>query len=276
MLIGYNQATTLKSSNVETDLKYAEKYGYDFIEFQMGQLNDYFGRKSISDLKEFFSQSNIKPYSLNALEYFNLKKGEEFEKIKNEFLKMCKISKEIACDSIIIVPSPKKDSISEDEIKKDSIDSINILADIGEQYGIKLAIELIGLEEFSINNFSQCYEIVQEINRNNVGMVMDCFHFYTGGSKIEDLRKADSEKIFVFHIDDSKDLPLNELRDSDRLWPGDGVIPLDKILGALKFIGFDGVVTVELFNPEYWKWEPEKAIKVAKEKTEDVINRFYK
>ena len=56
MLIGYNQATTLKSTNVETDLKYAEKYGYGFIKFEMGQLYDYLDRKSISDLKEFFNQ----------------------------------------------------------------------------------------------------------------------------------------------------------------------------------------------------------------------------
>ena len=276
MLIGYNQATTLKSSNVETDLKYAEKYGYGFIEFQMGQLYDYLDRKSISDLKEFFSQSNIKPYSLNALEHFNLKAGEEFDKVKKEFIRMCKIANEIGCDTIIIVPSPKKDNISKDEIKKDSINSINILADIGEQCGIKLAYEYLGFEETSVNSFSQCYDIIQAVNRADVGIVLDCFHFYAGGSKIEDLRKADPKKIFVFHIDDSSALPLNKLKDSDRLWPGDGVIPLDKILGALKFIGFDGVATVELFNPEYWKLEPEKAIKIAKEKTEDVINRYYK
>ena len=34
--------------------------------------------------------------------------------------------------------------------------------------------------------------------------------------------------------------------------------------------------TVELFNPEYWKLEPEKAIKTAKEKTEDVIKMYYR
>ncbi|MCJ7471532.1 MAG: sugar phosphate isomerase/epimerase [Actinobacteria bacterium] len=103
-----------------------------------------------------------------------------------------------------------------------------------------------------MNTFRQCYDIIEAVDRNNVGIVIDCFHFYPNGSRLEDLEKADPDKIFVFHIDDSTDLPLEKLQDSDRVWPGDGIIPLDKILGALKKIGFNGVATIELFNPEYW------------------------
>jgi 2-keto-myo-inositol isomerase len=59
------------------------------------------------------------------------------------------------------------------------------------------------------------------------------------------------KKIFVFHINNSKDLPLDSLKDSDRLWPGDSIISLNKILSSLKKIEFDRATTVELFNPEY-------------------------
>lgn len=165
--------------------------------------------------------------------------------------------------------------MSAEEVKKDSINSVNALANIGEKYNIKLAYEYLGFPDTSVNSFSQCYDIVRTINRDNVGIVLDCFHFYASGSKIEDLKEARAEKIFVFHINDCKDLPLNTLQDSDRLWPGDGVIPLDKIFNSLKLINFDGVATVELFNPDYWKWDPEKTIKVAKEKTEEAIKKYY-
>jgi len=275
MLIGYNQATTLKNSDVETDLKYAEKYGYDFIEFQMKQLNSYLKTHDISDLVNFFSKSKIKPYSLNALEFFNLKEGEDFERVKNDFERMCKIASAINCKIIIIVPSPKIENVSEEYIKEDSIKSINILADIGKNYNVKLAYEFLGFKTTSVNNFSQCYEIINAVNREDVGLVLDCFHFYIGNSNIEDLKKIDPEKIFVFHINDSKELPLDKLSDSDRVWPGDGIIPLDKILSVLKSIKFNGVATVELFNPEYWSWSPEKAIKAAKEKTEAVIKKYF-
>ncbi len=275
MLIGYNQATTLKNSDVETDLKYAEKYGYDYIEFQMGQLYRYLDGHPISQLKDFFASSRIKPYSLNALEFFNLKNAKEFEKVKEEFTKMCDIASELECSSIIVVPSPKPEQTSNDEIKKDSIDKLNILADIGSDYGIKLAYEYLGFKETSVNSFSQCYEIIEQLDRDNVGIVMDCFHFYAGGSNIEDLKRADADKIFVFHLDDCKDLALDQLQDSDRVWPGDGVIPLDMIFDAFKEIGFNGVATIELFNPEYWTWEPRETIRVAKEKTVAAIEKYF-
>ena len=48
----------------------------------------------------------------------------------------------------------------------------------------------------------------------NVGLVLDCFHFHAMNSRIEDLQAADPKKIFIFHIDDSEDLPVGALRDS--------------------------------------------------------------
>ena len=276
MLIGYNQATSLKRSDVETDLKYAEKYGYDFIEFQMGQLNKYLKAHSLEELKSFFAGNRIKPYSLNALEYFNLKTPEEFEEVKRKFTRMCQIAKELDCRTIIIVPSKKIEGMLDEEVKKDSIDCINKLADIGKEYNVKLAYEYLGSPDTSVNTFAQCYDIVQAVNRDDVGIVLDCFHFYANASKIEDLRNANADKIFVFHINDCKDLPLRILQDSDRLWPDEGVIPLDKILGALKHIDFKGAATVELFNPDYWEWDPEKTIRVAKGKTEAAIKKYFK
>jgi len=275
MLIGYNQATSLKRSDVETDLKYAEKYGYDFIEFQMGQLNKYLESHNLRELKEFFNTSKIKPYALNALEFFNLKTPKEFEDVKKEFTRMCEIAKELDCNAVLIVPSKKIEGVSDEEVREDAIDCIGKLAEVSGEYNIRLACEYLGFQDTSINNFAQCYDIIQAVNRADVGIVLDCFHFYVGDSKIENLRNADAGKIFVFHINDCKDLPLNTLQDSDRLWPGEGVIPLDKITGALKHIGFDGVATVELFNPDYWEWDPEETIRVAREKTEAAIKKYF-
>lgn len=42
------------------------------------------------------------------------------------------------------------------------------------------------------------------------------------------------KKIFVFHINNSKDLPLDSLKDSDRLWPGIASSHLIKFLVLLK------------------------------------------
>ncbi|HBG15685.1 MAG TPA: isomerase, partial [Firmicutes bacterium] len=71
------------------------------------------------------------------------------------------------------------------------------------------------------------------------------------------------------------DLPIGALRDDKRLWPGEGVIDLDLILKTLKEIGYDEMVSVELFRPEYWDWEIEDAIRVGKEKTEKIVGKYF-
>ncbi|MBZ4645520.1 MAG: Xylose isomerase protein barrel [Clostridia bacterium] len=106
-------------------------------------------------------------------------------------------------------------------------------------------------------------------------MVLDCFHFHAMGSRLEDLQKADAKKIFIFHIDDAEDLPVGALRDHQRLWPGEGAIDLDSILKTLKEIGYNEMVSVELFRPEYWDWDIEEAIKVGKQKTETIVGKYF-
>ena len=72
-----------------------------------------------------------------------------------------------------------------------------------------------------------------------------------------------------------EDLPVGALRDDKRLWPGEGAVDLDAILKTLKEIGYDEMVSVELFRPEYWDWEIEKTIKTGKEKTEAVVGKYF-
>ena len=96
------------------------------------------------------------------------------------------------------------------------------------------------------------------------------------GSRIEDLKKADASKIFIFHIDDSEDLPVGALRDDKRLWPGEGAVDLNSILGTLKEIGYSDMASVELFRPEYWAWDAEDTVRVGKEKTVQAVSKFFK
>jgi 2-keto-myo-inositol isomerase len=95
------------------------------------------------------------------------------------------------------------------------------------------------------------------------------------GSKLEDLQNADGSKIFILHIDDTEDFPIGFLTDDDRVWPGQGAIDLDTLLSTLKEIGYEGVVSVELFRPEYYKLEAEETIKTAKDTTVSVVSKHF-
>ncbi|BBP89806.1 hypothetical protein BsIDN1_34240 [Bacillus safensis] len=72
MKLAFNQATTLKNSNLSKDLNLCEKHGYDFIEIRtMDKLPEYLETASLEDLNNYFQSTTIKPLALNALVFFN-------------------------------------------------------------------------------------------------------------------------------------------------------------------------------------------------------------
>ncbi|GKX29317.1 inosose isomerase [Vallitalea longa] len=275
MKICFNEATTMKHSTLEKDLAYCEKYGYDLIEIRLDKLRDYLTRNTIEDLADFFRKSRIKPFAFNALEFITFRDDEGNKEILDNLRFLCEMGDIIDCKKIVIVPTFDIGDYTRVEIKNESVKRITELAKIADGYSVKLAFEFVGYPNCSVNRFEQAYDIVKTVDLDNVGIVLDCFHFHAMGSDIRDLKVADGKKIFIFHIDDSEDLPIGALRDDKRLWPGDGVIDLDEILAALKVIGYDEMVSVELFRPEYWDMDIEETIKVGKEKTKEVVSKFF-
>jgi len=94
-------------------------------------------------------------------------------------------------------------------------------------------------------------------------IVLDPFHIFRGGSPVEDIRLIPAERIAVFHFNDAPgDIPREEQTDGHRVMPGDGVLPLAEELRMLKEMGYQGAVSLELFNEKLWQADP---LEVAKE-----------
>lgn len=275
MKIAFNQATTMKQSTLAKDLELCEKHGYDYIEIRLDKLRDYLQDHTAHDLKTFFEKNRIKPYAFNALEFISFRDEAGYLQITEDLKFLCEMGEIINCKNVIAVPTFDIGDYSKSQIKEETVKVLHELSEIAQPYGVRLALEFCGYPNCSVNTFGQAYEIVEEVNRGNVGIVLDCFHFHAMNSKMEDLRKADPKKIFVFHIDDCENLPAGALRDHHRLWPGEGAVDLDGILSTLKEIGYGEMVSVELFRPEYWEWDIEKTIKTGKETTEEAVSKYF-
>ncbi|MGM7723813.1 2-keto-myo-inositol isomerase [Metabacillus sp. Hm71] len=276
MKLCFNQATTLENSNLAKDLEYCEKHGYDYIEIRtMDKLPEYLKEKSLDELVEFFNTHHIKPLAFNALVFFNNRDEAGYTEIINEFKEMMKAAKKLGVKYVVAVPLVTEQKILKQDIKNSCVEVLKELSDIAEPYGVKIAVEFVGHPQCTVNTFGQAYDIVETVNRENVGLVFDCFHFHAMGSKLEDLKKADGSKIFILHIDDTEDFPIGFLTDEDRVWPGLGAIDLDTLLSTLKEIGYSDVVSVELFRPEYYQMDAEETIKTAKETTLKVVSKYF-
>ncbi|XZE53872.1 sugar phosphate isomerase/epimerase family protein [Planctomycetaceae bacterium SH139] len=126
------------------------------------------------------------------------------------------------------------------------------LLELGDQTGVVPQLELWGFSR-TLSRLGELAYVAAEAGHPSACVLPDVYHIYKGGSSFAGLSMLAANKIHVFHMNDYPSQPARaEIKDSDRVYPGDGVAPLDAILGDLDRNGFAGVLSLELFNETYW------------------------
>jgi 2-keto-myo-inositol isomerase len=270
MKIALNGATTMHADLV-TDIKAASAAGFDLLEIWASKLRKFLQTKTPADLKRLLDEANLEPYSINSIEHITFRNEADYEKIKAETEELSAIAGEIGCPYIVVVPGKLPDGATKDEIIAESVRVLNELADIAEKHNVSLAFEFLGQTDCSVQTLDLCNEIVETVDRPNIGNVIDTFHFYAGNSTFDAIDAMKPEKLFIFHINDAEDLPKEVLTDAHRLYPGTGILPIKEIKAHFDKIGYDRMVSIEIFRPEYWDQDPFEVARKAKEATEKVL-----
>ena len=270
MKLALNGATTMKADLV-TDIRVAALAGFEYVEIWSAKLRVYLESQSTAALKMLLESSGVKPYSINSIERIMFREDKAHDELLSECEQVCAIASEIECPYIVVVPSPLPEGVSLHETVKESVSVLGELGRIAERHRVGLAFEFLGQPDCSVQTLELASEIVGQVDRTNVGLVIDSFHFYAGGSKIETIEALDPERLFIFHINDAEDLPRHQLEDRHRLLPGSGILPLREIIHALKRAGYDRVASVEVFRPEYWERNPLELARAARAAAASVI-----
>ena len=270
MKLALNGATTMHA-DLETDIRAAGDAGFDLVELWASKLRRYLSVHSAGDLKTLLTSNNVEAYSINSIEHITFRTREDYELIKAECGELSAVAGEIACPYIVVVPGKLPEGATEAEILAESVRVLNELADISEPYGVGLAFEFLGQSDCSVQTLDLAKKIVDQVDRNSVGLVIDSFHFYAGNSSFEAIDELDPSKLFIFHINDAENLPKEQLTDAERLYPGEGILPLTEIKTHFDKIGYDKMASIEIFRPEYWDQDPFEVAKKAKTATEKVL-----
>lgn len=255
MKLSLNGATTMKA-DLATDIRAGAAAGFDCLEIWAAKLRDYLKSRTTSELQWLFNEAKIEPYSINSIERITFRDGERQTALLAECEELCRIASEINCPYIVVVPGLLPEGATRANVVEESVRVLGELGRIAERYAVGLAFEFLGQRDCSVQTLDLADEIVRRLARPNVGLVIDSFHFYAGGSTIESIDALDPERLFIFHINDAEDRPRDQLEDRHRLLPGLGILPLKEIIAALSRIGYDRVTSVEIFRPEYWERDP--------------------
>ncbi|MFM7161027.1 MAG: sugar phosphate isomerase/epimerase family protein [Planctomycetaceae bacterium] len=134
------------------------------------------------------------------------------------------------------------------------------LAEAGERARsrrVRLALEFQARGTF-LTNIETAVAFTQSIGHRNVGICLDAFHYAVGPSKSEDLGWLTRENLFHVQLSDVADRPRELATDADRILPGEGDFPLAPLVNHLRSIGYDGCVSLELLNPQFWPIAPQQ------------------
>ncbi|HEY2961758.1 MAG TPA: sugar phosphate isomerase/epimerase [Pyrinomonadaceae bacterium] len=272
MKIALNGATTMQA-DLATDVQAAQAARFDYLEIWAKKLRTFLHHRSSRELKELMTKCGVPPLSINSIEHVTFRDARAYDSIKKECAELSHVAAAIGCPFIVVVPGQLPDSeTSRAEVITESVRVLTELCDIAARHDVALAFEFLGQPDCSVQTLDLAHEIVRTTERQNLGLVIDSFHFYAGGSTIQMLEAVDPKLIYVFHINDAENLPLEQLLDKHRLLPGLGILPLREMIAAFRKIGYDKVASVEIFRPEYWERDPFELAQDARVATERVLN----
>jgi len=145
---------------------------------------------------------------------------------------------------------------------------------LGKKMGVVPQVEVWGFSK-SLSRLGEVLFVAAESGHSDACILPDVYHIYKGGSDFAGLELIDGSAIHAFHMNDYPDKPARDkIGDADRVYPGDGVAPLKQILQTLKRNGFQGALSLELFNRSYWKQDALEVAKTGLAKMKSVVDRF--
>lgn len=155
-------------------------------------------------------------------------------------------------------------------------DDYHELLSLGREVGVRPAMEFLGFVEH-VNSIQTAREIMERTGDPTATIVIDWFHMVRGDGRdtiLEDLAALRAEQIAIVHLDDvpySK--PFDLMTDGDRVYPGDGDIPLDALFDILDQIGYAGPVSLELFSEALWAADPFEVVETGYAKSRPWLKR---
>ncbi len=245
---------TLKTTPTDTFLQIAKEVGFDAIELAMDKVEMIVEEGAVGKLKENIQRQGLVVSSINGPENFNLLPDKEFSILLERTRSLASVAREVGCNLLVPGPSASKQPNSKEVIRQ-CARALNSLAEAcGED--IRLGLEFLGMNECSVNNLATANQVVREVGRENVGLVLDSFHMHLSETAFADIGKIKENGVFLVHVNDSEEGNTTRLTDAHRLFPGEGVIDLKAFKSNLAGVGYDGYISLELLRPSYWEQDP--------------------
>jgi sugar phosphate isomerase/epimerase len=250
---GLNTATLMgqKLSIVE-EVEIASRAGYQAIEPWVRELDDYVkGGGNLQDLGKRIRDRGLTVES--AIDFFEWIVDDDAKRkkgLENARRGMDRV-RQVGGTRIAVPPAGATERT--DMPLLTIAQRYRALLDIGASIGVIPQVEVWGFSK-TLNRLGEAALVAIESGHAKACILADVYHLYKGGSGFTGVRLLGGDALHVLHMNDyPAEPPRATITDAHRIYPGEGVAPLQTLLRDLRHIGFRGVLSLELFNREYWK-----------------------
>ncbi len=135
------------------------------------------------------------------------------------------------------------------------------ILEMGKNTGVMPILEMWGGSP-NLKKISQVLYVITESGHKDARVLMDTFHIFKGGSNPDSMAFVGKDAVDIFHINDyPAGITPGKISEPDRIYPGDGIAPLKQMLQHIKHPGKPVIISLEVFNNNYYQQD---ALLVAK------------
>lgn len=254
------------------ELEVAAKAGYDGIEPWIDSIHKYKAAGgSLKDLKKRIEDMGITVESAIGFAQWitddDAQRAKGLEQLKRDMDAVAQIGgKRVAAPPAGATNKPGLD------LQK-AAQRYRVILEMGDEIGVVPQLETWG-PSANLHLLGEALYVIAESGHPKACLLPDVYHTYKGGSDFDAFKFISGRTIQVFHLNDyPADPPRDRIGDGDRVMPGDGIAPIPGILRDVYDNGCRAMLSLELFNRDYWKQDALDVAKLGLSKMKAVVKK---
>jgi len=224
--------------------------GYDGIEPWVKEIDAWVEKGgTLSDLRDKASDRGIQIVNLIAFPAWAVPEDDERQKGFDEALRCFEMADALNCTYVAAPPF----GIHTREVNLFSVaQRYGELVDAVAGFQAKPILEFWGIAK-TLGTLGEALMVAAECGRADTVLLADVYHMYKGSGHFHGLEHLGPNKLGLVHVNDYPANPGRDtVTDADRVYPGDGLANWPALVAALNKVGYEGMLSVELFNESYW------------------------
>ncbi len=249
----------MRDANLLTAFHLAHEAGFDAVEISVPKLTRFLEDGfSVEDIRNALEANQLVPVCINDIFGVESMRPEERKRIFREMEYLAPIAQAIGCKTIQVCPLCELSELSWPEAARMTAKNIRTLADIAAGYNVRVQLETMAWAP--IHSLKRGLAVLQETQRDNVGLSVDYWHFWAPGETTpEEVAALNPDLICNVHFCDGKKPFSYEAWEDETVlrayYPGEGDIPLQVWTDAVKSTGYDGAYSIELISAKHWEYD---------------------